>query len=321
MNFTLLKDRVKFKVLQPFLAKRNFLLENAIIIASEPRSGSTWMMELFGQLEGCIVNWEPLHPINGVVPKDIELGTRVYLTENDDTDRFRQFFARLLTYKISNQWTAKYVSFGNLSSSKYVVTKFVRANNLLPWFDKHLNLRYKPILLMRHPITTCISQLKNFHQTTGSSMTEAYKEGEVYSAPQCLNNERFVSNEEYINSLKTPLERQVALWCINNVWMFDSKESESWIMVYYEEMVRRPQEELERVILELELPFTKQDLEKVVFDKASKSTSSQFKVDDYSAQLESFLKKLDKGYLMRLQEILDRFGITKYSASDAYPQY
>lgn len=319
MDIDRLKRNIKGKFLRFYIKGKNFTIDDAIIITSEPRSGSTWLMELFGNLPNCIVNWEPLHVIDGVVPKSDNFGSRPLLTANDDTKRYKKLFIQILTLKLFNAWTGRYISFAKIKTSKYVVTKFVRANSLLPWFTKNLNLKYKPILLMRHPITTCISQLKNFHKVTGASLSEPYSEQKMFVPPHCINNERYIKNKDYINSLATPLERQIALWCVNNRDIIIHPEREGWVTVYYEELLVNPESEIASLLQNLKLPFTAEDYKHIDFKKASQSNNRKEFNPDPSVQLESFLQTLNDSYLKKIQNIFDYFEFKNYTAFNAYP--
>ena len=319
MEIDRIKRKVKSQFLSFYIKGKNYTINNAIIITSEPRSGSTWLMELLGNLPNCIVNWEPLHENDGVVPKSLRLGSRVLLSSNDDSKKFKKLFEDILTLKVFNAWTGRYISFNKISTSKYVVTKFVRANNLLPWFTKNLNLKHKPILLLRHPITTSISQLKNFHRETGASLSQPYSEQKTFVPPDCINNERYVKHQHYINSLSTPLERQIALWCVNNVDLIAHPDRKDWITVYYEDLLLKPEKGISLLLKELELPFTQKDYEHIDFKKASQSNNRKEYNPDPAIQLESFLKDLDNDYLNKIQRIFDHFKFKNYTASSAYP--
>ncbi|QAA81279.1 hypothetical protein EI546_05855 [Aequorivita sp. H23M31] len=319
MDITTIKRKFRHIFIQLPLSTKNYSFNDAIIITSDPRSGSTWLMEVFGKMPNSVINWEPLHPNKGVVPKHYNFGSRVFIEPANDSQALKDFFHDLLTMKTFTNWTARFIAFNEIFSSKYVITKFVRANGLLPWVTANLPLQHKPILLLRHPITTCSSQLQNFHRFERDALSAPYAEPTMYIAPDCFNNERYIENQSYINSLTSPLERQIALWCIDNKDVINHPKRDNWIMVYYENLVLNPEEEFSMILKNLNLPFSPEDFKKINFKKPSKTDSQKNYNSNPSIQLESFLNYFDNDYLKRIQDIFDYFGIVDYSAHSAYP--
>ena len=73
------KKKIKFFFFKIILSSKNFNVENSIIIFSEARGGSTWLMEILSTIPKTAINWEPLHVKNGVVPKKLNWGWRPYI--------------------------------------------------------------------------------------------------------------------------------------------------------------------------------------------------------------------------------------------------
>ena len=70
----LLRKKVRRELLFYILKHKRFKLHNAILLFSDPRGGSTWLMEALSQLPRTIPNREPLQGYNGVVPKEFGFG-------------------------------------------------------------------------------------------------------------------------------------------------------------------------------------------------------------------------------------------------------
>ena len=67
------------KYLFDFFVRNKFKAEEGIVIFSEARGGSTWLMEILNNIPNTVVDWEPLHVNNGVVPVDFRwVGTPIY---------------------------------------------------------------------------------------------------------------------------------------------------------------------------------------------------------------------------------------------------
>lgn len=67
-----------------------------IIISSDARGGSTWLLELLTQIPRTAVIWKPFHAKNGFVPDFFNFGWRPYIPEMIQRDDFIVFF-NLLT--------------------------------------------------------------------------------------------------------------------------------------------------------------------------------------------------------------------------------
>ncbi|MDO6758747.1 sulfotransferase domain-containing protein [Tamlana sp. 2_MG-2023] len=308
-----IKKKFRYVILTSILNCKQFALKNTIIICSDPRGGSTWLMEIFNALPYTIVNLEPLHVNSGVVSKKNKLGWFPYLPKEYSNLQFENLFFNILTLKIYNKWTTSFVSVKKILCAKIVVTKFVLANQLLPWLvDKFGDeLKFKPVYLVRHPITTCISQLKTFHNIKDKDLFKPLDNSEKFIVPKVIFNERFKKHESYINSLNTRLERQIAMWCINNANLIFNEYPCGWIIVFYE---------VTKLLKAINIDFNIEKLRNFNFKKPSHSNFNKDYQDDANLQLESFFSKFSKEELLRIQNIFDYFNFTVYSAFEAYPR-
>ncbi len=156
------KKSIRYKLISIILLFKSFKNENAIILVSYPRSGSTWLAEILGQLSRTIINWEPLHSKSGIVPKALLFGEMPYIPENSLDKTYYRLFKNIFKNSVYSKHTSWYLGIKQLIYSKQVVVKFCRANLLLPWFVTRFKFRYKPIFLIRHPIPTCLSIIKSW---------------------------------------------------------------------------------------------------------------------------------------------------------------
>lgn len=311
------KNTIRFFI----LSLKSYKLQHAVIICGEARSGSTWLMEIINQIPKTVINWEPLQVEMGVVPKNYNFGWRPFIPESDKTPGFTKLFKGILTYRIYNKWTAKFLKVKGLKNSKYVITKFVRANSLLPWITSQLGdkLTNKPILLIRHPITNCMSQLKTFQGIKGKDLWTEFSEKRKFELPFGINNERFMKHTAYINSLNSVLERTIAIWCVNNAPILNHVNKNRWIEVKYEDLMLNPQDEISKLMGNFELGVDANVFNNFDFGRASASNyKGDFKKDP-KIQLEAFLNQFEESYLKKIQRIFDYFELTTYSAFNAYP--
>lgn len=291
------------------LPLRNFNVEESIIISSETRSGTTWLMDLIVANPNLIINWEPLHEIKGVVPQELNWGERPYVKEDSTDIEAKKLISEILGFRRISKNSVKYCRLTDMFSGKQVLTKMVRSNLLLPFIVENFNLKHKPIYLLRHPIAVSLSQLKN--------IPESQKEIKDYEVPETFNNERYKENFEYLNSLSTLLERQVALWCIHNMDIINHPmNGKKWATVFYEKLLLDPANELEKLGKEINFHIP---IDEKLFKKASESDFFNTFQRDTQVQLSKWKKNLRPEELINLQKIFDHYNLTIYNASNPEP--
>ncbi|WP_298898681.1 sulfotransferase domain-containing protein [uncultured Psychroserpens sp.] len=303
----------RFVMISTILKLKSFRTKKAMLICSYPRSGSTWIMEQINTYPNTIVNWEPLHVKKGVVPVSFFLGEKPLIPVDSKSSSYKRFFDRVFRFKTINQWSTWYCGFKQAITAKYVITKFVRANNLLPWFVNTYDFEYKPIYLLRHPIPTALSVIKSFSNNASELMN--------FTMPKTLNNDRYHLHVDYINGLLTRLEQHVAIWCIDNIEIINHNDSNQWLSVYYENFILDPKTTLSHIFETWNLNYDTTKLETIDFKKPSRTVYDKNDLKpDANLHIESFLEKFDQDELQRIQDILNHFGVKNYTAFDAYPK-
>ncbi|MCF6351468.1 MAG: sulfotransferase domain-containing protein [Cyclobacteriaceae bacterium] len=298
----------KYLLLKGFLIFKQFEVKDAIIIFSETRSGSTWLMEMISETNLIIPNWEPLHPKYGVVPKDYKFGDRPKLEKDTSDNDIKLFFLKILTLKQISVWTTSFMGFSNLINAKYVLTKFVRANGMLIWMLDAFRLSRQPILLLRHPVPTVISQIKAFQSND-------IKNREVTLSS--INNKRHKKEQDYINSLDTYLEKRIALWCVNNKDIMNLEHiQEKIIIVFYEEILLNPKKQILKISKLLNIPI---NVGEICFERSSVSTGLGRETINSKKQLSKWINKLNEYEKEKIQLIFDHFGLNTYNAFSPLP--
>lgn len=316
-----LSTKKRYQLIRCLLVLKRFSVANCILIFSEARSGSTWLMELISQLPNSTINWEPLHVERGVVPRDYRLGWRPNITIENHDIKFKKLFKEIITFKRSNNWSAQFVKIKSLLGVKYVITKYVRANMSLNWFVHEFGseLRFKPILLLRHPITTCFSRMQKFERIKFDEVSVT-KNLKAFQIPDCINNSRFIEHKSFLDGLETMLELEIAIWCINNSAILNSSNSQKWCLVHYEDLVMNTESTLSKLLNESRLVNVFGHFEFNDRHKASVTSLNRSKKINPKDQIGYYLTLLSTDYLDRIQIIFDYFNITMYEARDPLPK-
>lgn len=301
------------QIIRRILLGKKFKVENSILIISDPRGGSTWLMELLSNIPSTCVNWEPLHEDFGVVPKEYKLGWKPYLSKNDEDIKYLTMFKMILEFSLSSDWTRRYLSISKIIKSKYVITKFVRANLLLPYLLKNFNFNYPPILLLRHPIDVGLSQLKAFHSDNN-------KVAKI-TIPNCINNERYVANYDFLNRLETQLEVLIAEWCLSNVSLLNNLEDDILIIVFYNDLVKNPQLVMNHILDKFNL---RDQSEKIIKDMNFRRPSRMTFQEEFKSKPDEQLMKnfnnLSEDTKISIQKIFDHFDFKLYNAFSPFPK-
>lgn len=299
----------RFGMYKMLIALKKYPLSKSLIICSEARGGSTWLMELLADvIDKSVTNWEPLHVNKGVVPKAFNWGWRPHIKQGNSEREYQQWVEKVLTCQITSHWTVAHNrSILKVLQSEWVITKFVRANLLLPWLTSTFQLNQAPIYLLRHPIAVALSQIKNFHTTEPL--------GE-YTVPDCINNEKYHYYKDYLNSLTSRLERQVALWCLHNIPTIKHPNQGKWLVIYYEYLVLKPKETVAQITEKWHL---KANLSQLNAEKPSSADFLKSYQTSKQAQLSKWQKQVSADELERIQQIFDKFELTIYNTSSILP--
>jgi len=295
-----------------FLRVKGFTLNDSILIISSPRGGSTWLAEIFNAIPNTILNWEPFHPEFGILPKSFKGGDALFIPEDQKSKRIKNLIEDVLKFRIYSNFTLSFVALNQILRSKQVITKSVRTTCLIPWIVKHLDLSRKPIYLLRHPIATSFSHLKAFGKKEESIVH--------FEVPEVINNERFVEHKQYLNGLQSMIERQVALWCINNMPVITHPEhGKKWVVAYYENLLLDPVKETNGLFNTQGIKVDIELVQNINFRKPSQTDLQQDLEMQTKKQLEKWQDWLTKEEKISIQSIFDYFGLKVYSAYSALP--
>jgi hypothetical protein len=312
---TLIKDIVIVSVLK----MRRFKASDSIIIISEARGGSTWLLEMMKDILPVCINWEPLSLSYGVIPSEWRpdipandtFGWRPYIPEHDSNPDNYILFKKIHEYKVHSRWTRSYLSIKQTLKSKYVLTKYVRANLLIPYLTKNFRFKHKPIFLIRHPIDICISSINAFGKN---------KNNLVKSNINLWNNNKyFLEHSSFINKLESILELKIANWCINNCPTLSKLDTSELCVVFYSDLLLNPKKEIRRILRNTNLLKYKKKLEKIEFRKASTTDYKNLYYKSPQKQLNKNFDKLDMETKDKIQAIFDYFNFKLFTAYSPIP--
>lgn len=285
----LLKSKINVNSLDHFL------------IFSDPRGGSTWLMEIIKQITNKPILWEPLH-INMVpILKKIGFGWRQYIPEKANWVEAKRFFNQLFDGKLLNFWIMQRTTKMELQHADQFIIKFCRGNALLPYLTSNYNFRYKPILMIRHPFAVVASQLKQ----GGWEKTK-----EQFEIPDTPYNSHYIEHKDFLDSLKTKHEVLIATWCITNqIPLSHPKNNKAWITITYEELLIQPEITINRILKEWQISY---DISKIDF-KSQSSTTVSGSPELISERLHYWKESFSTAEIDSMIRILNYFGVVLYT--------
>ena len=287
---------------------RSYPLEKSMMIFGEPRSGSTWLMELLANYERCIVVWEPTHPFFGLNPVQFRGEPRIFEDPSNTNSLLAKHMADVLTLKKVNKWTLNYTTFKSIVYSNNTLTKFVHGTLLLPWITNNMRLDYKPIYIVRHPIAMALSQIKGHMNIEKEMMSE--------TTFQRVYPDHYDEYRRYIVALGSALEKLVAMWCLHHKYLLPHINSEKLILIYYEELLTDPFEGLRKIGSEWNIDL---HIDPRIVRRPSKTDFHKQLKKDPAEQLSKWQTQVSVADKDKIQKILDYFRINFYSVRSPLP--
>ncbi len=296
-----------FSYLQPLrqryaaLLRRNryapFDPADALIIASSPRGGSSWLAETLSRVPRTALLWEPLH-IRNVPPfREIGFGWRQHIPEHMEWEGARHTFERLFRGSISNEWIRRGASRRTFAEAERLLVKFVRANALLPWLTQQFRFRHPPVLLVRHPFGVAASQTVRFKP---KARFRNDQRSEVYA-----------EHAAYLQTLHSWEEIITATWCLTTLPLLrHPANNKRWLTVAYEELLTAPEHTLASILTAWQLPISADLLEQV--QRPSSTTDDATFLRGADAQLRKWQHQFDTEQVARMRAVLDYFEVEFY---------
>ena len=306
------------KPLKPILfsfKSKNFKPSTTIVLFSEARGGSTWLMEILVKKVNAISIFEPISRSRSNFKKfDKDFSTPFYFGQEHSESILKSHLTKVLSGKENNGWSLQFNSFSDIYNRNSLVIKLVSVNMILPWVIKEFDLTLKPIFLIRHPLAILSSRKKYANNSSPEGESKKiFQEKDLQS-----KDHPYWPYLDYLNKLETGDEQYVAGWCIRNQYVLKNITSTKVIVVFYEQLVMNPQQELDRI-----LSLLKIDNEAPGAQIDFRLASGTSKLNELKAQPSTQLEKWKKLYppkeLDKFQVIMDHFQLDLYNTSEALP--
>ncbi len=300
--------------------------KDTILLVGTPRSGTTWLMEIFRTLPGYVSLFEPVNPI--FFPESYEVGfkPRKYLPAENNWSEGREYLLKTFsgkTYTSVPLYQLNPEMIMNRILGNKLIVKAIGLNRVLPWIAKTFDLR-GIIFIIRHPCAVIASQLK-----TG------YCGYHLYSPPYSdifptLDNVLEEASEipeiddnllNRLKNIKTQEEILAAIWCLDNYVPLNYKKPHPWIFVVYEKIITEGESEIKQLFTKIgEENIPKSAIQKLNIPSMLAPRDELKVVKNSSKQLSKWKKNLTKKQVDRILSIVSDFGLDFYT-EDIEPDY
>lgn len=297
---------------------KKFNMKDTILIAGSPRSGTSWLMEILGNIPGYTYLFEPLNP--RWFPETRELGfqSRIYLPSDIDWSKGEEYLRKIFTGQLVGfqslyQFTPKEIM--HLLLGKKLIVKSVRLNRLLPWASRRFQLS-KIFFIIRHPCAVITSQLKTgwcgYHSTFPpysnifpNLKTILYEASEIKSLdPELFNR---------LKNIKTREEILAVAWCLDNYVPLSSPKPFPWETIIYEKLVKQGEKEIVKLFNEIEeKDFLRYAIRYLKVPSALAPGDEPKTVIKANEQLSKWKKFLSEKQIERILSIVSDFGLDYY---------
>lgn len=235
------------------LKRKHIKIADTLLIIGTPRSGTSWLMEIFESISGYTYLFEPLNPI--FFPETVSVGfqSRPYIPPDkpwgEGEEYLRKAFTGGIFSHLSPYWFKPRNLMHRLLGNKLIV-KSVRMNRLLPWIVNRFTLR-SIIFIIRHPCAVIASQCKTgfygYHAANPPYMNIIPIRGMILQEARQIDGlEKKILDR--LKAINTQEEVLAAAWCLDNYIPLSSTKPYPWITVIYEKITTQGEKEINRIM-------------------------------------------------------------------------
>lgn len=295
-------------------------IEDTIVVSGSPRSGTTWVLELFRLLPGYKAMNEPL--MYEEARRDHGFSWRTHLAPEAAGAQQYEHLNDLLRGKAGTPaWhhaSSSYVEqLWELATRRKLVVKFCRLNRMMHWFAGQFEVR-GIIFVVRHPCAVVSSMRRHGgwdEENVEAEQVRDYAEPDDGLPPSL--ERPFVP---ILDRIESRIEALATLWCLDHyVPLVEQAEGVfPWTLVPYERLVTAGRNELRRITDALGVEVTPQMKDKL------RAPSSSVKGElhrDAERQLSKWKRHLSSAEADAILRIVEEVGLSRFYTEELEPNY
>lgn len=275
-----------------FYIEREHDLKSTILIDGVGRSGTTWLAEILSIVLKYRIIFEPFNPRDVELFKDFDY--KEYIPPDLRNDKYYAIFKKILSGKIRN----KHVDQDNrVFLPKGRVVKSIRASFFLKWIKN--NFPEIPIIfIIRHPCATTYSR---------SRLGWSENELELLLKQDSLINDHLKPYLSVIRNAESLIQKNACIWCIQNLLVSKTMETNDYCITTYEELYTNPELEIKKILryIGIEKKVNAQRLK----NRVSLQTFKNSMLITESNPLSAWKTKLKKEEITEILNIVSAFSL------------
>lgn len=285
--------------------KRQYDLKDTLIIAGTTRSGSTWLAEIVSAHPEAGQIFEPLSPTNVREARKCGFTFNTFLEPGSQWPAGKVYLDKVLRGQVLTPWTTSQIPVCKAKNIRFLVIKFVRANLLLGWLARNFPVR-PPALIIRHPCAIVASESRRFPLPNIDALLKS----------QFFNKYPYL--KERCKDLSLPEEARALKWCMRYYASLALPAPYPFVLITYEALVRRGEEELGRLYKKWGMSVSQEALARL--DRPSRTVSGESQIVRGKDPLTGWKKHLTRQEISNILKVVDLFDLNFYT-EDVEPNY
>tara|TARA_B100000315_G_scaffold259477_1_gene315699 strand:- start:109 stop:1152 length:1044 start_codon:yes stop_codon:yes gene_type:complete len=293
-----------------------------IFIFTVPRSGLTWLLEIFSRHPHTRCIKEPFGLWNiSKIQNYFEPRSRYCDLSEEDFERIRRYIEDILSNK--QPWKSHRASDGKYKvKTSLNVFAFSKVCNFSHWFEQVFGCRI--LYLVRHPISNALSKLNNRwyeaaykgYQNEGwRALIEVFLESRQFC--ESYLNSDLIKQSWRILKEGNDLERYILSWCLDNIVPIQYFRKRHWLLVSYEDLVWNSELTLQTITEHFGLGYLKKmkqnlNLPSKSSDMCDRETIEMIRRGDKKFLVSRWRKEISEKDIDRCFSILKYFDIDLY---------
>ncbi|MGI9201701.1 MAG: hypothetical protein ACR2QL_11620 [Woeseiaceae bacterium] len=281
--------------------------EDKLLVIGEGRSGTTWLANLLNFDNHYRMLFEPFQSENFRPP--ISYQSEYPFPDFDGSD----VVARHIQKVIRGDFISGHanVQFPNVLYRGLLI-KDISAQLIIDQLcDSAPSMR--KIMIFRHPFAVAESKSKTFSWPTDPS---TFLSADNPRSTE-IENKREIINK--VTATGDPILIQILLWCLSTRYALSSRSFSSFALVFYEDLIARPEHELPRIFSKLNLFNRYSENQQLIEEKLGHRSHVTFRnnaIEDSRKQQAAWHNKWDATTIDAGLQILEEFGFQEvYSDS------
>ena len=245
--------------------------------------------------------FEPFHSKN--VDLVSEWNYRQYLQCDERNGKFLEPATSILSGDIKNEWIDQ---FNHILFPRKRLIKDIRSQLMLKWIKSNFT-EIPIILLLRHPCAVANSKLKLSWDT---HLDDFLSQKELMS--DFLN-----PFKKELEDAHDPFDKHIFTWCIENYVPLKQFNEGETLVVFYENLCGRPQDEIESIMLFMGERFSLKILS--LINKPSALSQKDSAVNAGGDLINAWRENISERQAERAYEILSLFGLQNIYGKGSLP--